>query len=640
MHFNSAAFLAASLSVHQVIATGGKYGGGWGDRAYFSTPDTTDNKCSTNQTNGYDWKDLSTGSFNNYGSNKFSGWTCANSFGKRDSLTKRTFQSKCITGKLDDEPSVDCDGDDKMSIKTYQVSSDQDDDVELECHYTMPDNSVCKEVHTCASSGSTIKNTQCGGAKKVIFKPYGKSKGKGCNIGVHSIEFDCETASVPPSYSTTAPASSNTQPPSYGSTSAESSAVTSSIPSYGSSSSETPPQYSTSGSASSYPSSSTQGVPGYPTTSSVETSPVEPSAPVYSNPPSYGNSSTVKVPGYGSSSTQSTGSPVETPPTYPQPESPDVLPKCINSWLHLTTCSGNTDYECFCKNSDFVGKVYSCVSAWSDSDDDTNSGAGYFMGLCAKYVPENPAIITGCPSTITPATGYHTPTSTPDSPVSEQPPSYSGKTVTEYSTIVATITSCGPEVKDCPAASTHLQTSTQPVATSVETSPETTGDSKPPPAVPCTTITYSSELVIPATYSTGESQGATIPSSSCTTQYVTTVTVPQVQITTYTVTESGSTHDVPGLGYETPPPAPSSTEVSPEGSTSAPPPPASYPITTDSGPAPSVPVYGGSSIGTTYIPTQPTGHIPQPYTGGAGQKVASGTFLLSIILVAFAGAFF
>ncbi|KAM3421554.1 hypothetical protein BST61_g1942 [Cercospora zeina] len=372
MHFPSAAFLAASLSFHQVTATGGTYRGGWGGRAYYSTPDTTDNKCSTNQTNGYDWSNLSTGSFSSYGSNKFSGWTCANSFGKRDSLTKRTFQSKCITGKLDDEPAVDCDGDDKMSIKTYQVSSDQDDDVDIECHYTMPDDSVCKEVHTCASTGSTIENIQCGGAKKVTFKPYGKSKGKGCNIGVHSIEFDCKSASVPPSYST-APASRSTQPPSYGSTTAPSSAPTTSVPGYASSSSETPPQYSTS-----------ERVSSYPTTSSVETSPVEPSTPVYSNPPGYGNSSTVKVPGSGSSSTHTSESPVETPPTYPQPESPDVLPKCINSWLHLTTCSGNTDYECFCKNSDFVGKVYSCVSAWSDSDDDTNSGAGYFMGLCAK----------------------------------------------------------------------------------------------------------------------------------------------------------------------------------------------------------------------------------------------------------------
>ncbi|KAF2210563.1 hypothetical protein CERZMDRAFT_113131 [Cercospora zeae-maydis SCOH1-5] len=568
MYLYSAAFLAASLSFHQVTATGGTYRGGWGGRAYYSTPDTTDNKCSTNQTNGYDWSDLSTGSFSSYGSNKFSGWTCANSFGKRDSLTKRTFQSKCITGKLDDEPAVDCDGDDKMSIKTYQVSSDQDDDVDIECHYTMPDNSVCKEVHTCASSGSTIENTQCGGAKKVTFKPYGKSKGKGCNIGVHSIEFDCKTASLPPSYST-APASSNTQPPAYGSTSAPSSAATTSVPGYGSSSSETPPRYPTSESVPSYPTSSAEGVPGYSTTSSVETSPVEPSTPIYSIPPSYGNSSTVKVPGYGASSTYTSEPPVEAPTTYPQPESPDVLPKCINSWLHLTACSGNTDYECFCKNSDFVGKVYSCVSAWSDSDDDTNSGAGYFMGICAKYVPENPAIITGCPSTITPATGYHPPTSTPESPIS----------------------------------------------------PTETGDSKPPPAVPCTTITYSSELVIPATYSTGESQGATIPSSSCTTQYITTVTVPQVQITTYTVTESGSTQDVPGLGYETPAPAPSPTASSPAGYSSAPP-PASYPITTASGPAPSVP---------------PTGHIPQPYTGGAGQTFARSTFLVSLVLVAFAG---
>ncbi|USW55096.1 Putative extracellular membrane protein, CFEM [Septoria linicola] len=618
MHLISAVLITASFSLQHAAATGGSYGGaGWGGHNYYSTPDTTDNKCSTNQTKGYDWSDLADGSFDSYGSNKFSGWSCSNSFGKRDLLSKRTFQSKCITSNLDDEPAVDCDGDDKMSIKTYHVSSDQDEDVDIECHYTMPDESICKEVHSCASSGSIIKNTQCGGAKKVTFKPHGKSKGKGCNIGVHSIEFDCETASIPPSYSTTfASVTSTSQPPTYSTSSSISSAETTSASSSGTTSSEAPPQYSSATeSVPQYSSSSSEVIPSYSSPSSVETSPVTPSAPVYSAPPGYGNSSTVQVPGYGSSSTVTSKVPEETP-SYPPPETPDVLPKCVNSWLHLTECKSNTDYECFCKNSELVSKVYDCVSAWSDSDDDTNSGAGYFMGLCAKYVPENPAIITGCPSTITPATKYNTPASTPNSPVTEQPPASTGTKVTRYSTIISTITSCGSDVKDCPAASTYLQSSTQAVATTFDAF-----GTSPSPNVPCTTITYSSEITLPATYSTGESQGATVPSSSYTTSYVTTVTVPLVQITTYTVTESGSTRNVPGLGYETPAPAPSSSA----------PAPAPYP--TSSVPGPVGPV-GTSSLGTTYVP-KPTNTVT-PYTG-AGHRfdLVSG---LGVACAAFAGA--
>ena len=46
---------------------------------------------------------------------------------------------------------------------------------------------------------------------------------------------------------------------------------------------------------------------------------------------------------------------------------------------------------------------------------------------------------------------------------------------------------------------------------------------------PCTTITYSSSVVVPATYTTGVSAGFTITGSSYTTKLVTTVTVPQVR---------------------------------------------------------------------------------------------------------------
>ncbi|KXT05137.1 hypothetical protein AC578_7589 [Pseudocercospora eumusae] len=700
MHSTFAALAFTGLAVQQVAAFGGhgagEYGGGWGGGSSYSTPDNTDNQCSSEQSNGYNWSGLNSGSFSNYGSNKFSGWSCSNSFGKRDLLSKRTFQSKCITSNLDDEPSIGCDGSDKMSIDEYEVSADQDADVE--CHYEMPDGSSCKEIHSCSQSGSVIKNSQCGGAKSVTFKPAGDSKGKGCNIGIHSIGFNCGSASssVPSYSSTSAAVSSYSTPEVYTTSTSVSAAETSStegIPGYGSTSQPTAPGYETStpsASASSstesspvsfsydtssaptppgYETSSVPTAPGYETTpSSTESSPITTSAAPSSawTIPGYGNSSTQGIPGYASSSSSSTevnavttssgipsygipsyttstvysttlrtitscapevtNCPASTGGTYvvtqtaavsttvcpvtatetpaestPVPQGPDVLPKCLNTWLYLSGCKDNSDYECFCKNSDFMTKVYNCLSAWSDSSDATNSGAGYLMGICAKYIPENPAIITGCPSTIVPATGYSPPTSTPSSP----------KTVTQYSTVVSTITSCGPEVTNCPAT---VQTSTYAIATSVppvESAPSSTEGSPissaavtPPPAVPCTTITYSSASV------------------------VTTVTVPQVQITTYTVTQSGSTQTVPGLGYGTPPPAGSSVAGPTTPATA--PAPAPYP-SASTAPGPVGPVGGSSSsLGTTYIPSQPTNSIV-PYTGAGTKTSISGLGAIAVI---------
>ncbi|EME41799.1 hypothetical protein DOTSEDRAFT_109937, partial [Dothistroma septosporum NZE10] len=162
MHLTTAAIAAAGLIAHQVLATG-SYGGGWGGSGYYSTPDNTNNECSPAQSNGYNWSGLNDGSFDNYGSNKFSGWSCKNSLGKRDSLTKREFQSKCIAANLDKEPAISCHDDKTMSLDKFEVSADQDADIE--CHYTMPDESICKEVHSCSAGGTVIQNSQCGGAK-------------------------------------------------------------------------------------------------------------------------------------------------------------------------------------------------------------------------------------------------------------------------------------------------------------------------------------------------------------------------------------------------------------------------------------------------------------------------------------------
>lgn len=157
MQYRNAAIVAAGLMAQQGAATG------WLDFSAYSSPDNTDVKCTEKQQGGFNWEGLNTGSFDSYGGNKFSGWECKeDGYGKRDVLTKRTFGSKHIQGKLHSNPSWSCDQDDEsMSIDEMEVSSSEDTDID--CEYSMPDGSVCKETHSCSSGGSIIKNSQCGG---------------------------------------------------------------------------------------------------------------------------------------------------------------------------------------------------------------------------------------------------------------------------------------------------------------------------------------------------------------------------------------------------------------------------------------------------------------------------------------------
>jgi hypothetical protein len=202
--------------------------------------------------------------------------------------------------------------------------------------------------------------------------------------------------------------------------------------------------------------------------------------------------------------------------------------------------------------------------------------------------------------------------------------------LTIYSSVVATITSCAADVTDCPASSTVQSTSfyavgttteapVVPVITTSEVAPATTT-----PAVvasssqPMTTITYSSELVVPATYTAGESQGATIPNSKTTSTIHRTLTVPQVQFITATVSGKPTV----GLTYPSAVPATTTAEAVP-----------TSPIADAATPAVSAPAVsaassgfapGSSTLASTYnMPAKPTGS-PISYTG-AGAKV-SGSF--------------
>ncbi|KFY07848.1 hypothetical protein V492_06769, partial [Pseudogymnoascus sp. VKM F-4246] len=186
-----ATLVAVAASLQGVVATG------WHNAPIFNCPGKTPiDKCEPHQWGGFTWGDLNLGSFDHYGGFDFSGgWSCKSSFGgrKRDALLPRTFGSKCITGTTHSDksscPKIKASTVDKFSITHLQVSVEFD--CELEFHYTLPDNSVCKQKSHCKSTGTTVKNTQCGGAKDVtVVYPKPAKGGKShCSIGIHSIGF-------------------------------------------------------------------------------------------------------------------------------------------------------------------------------------------------------------------------------------------------------------------------------------------------------------------------------------------------------------------------------------------------------------------------------------------------------------------
>ncbi|OAL32846.1 hypothetical protein AYO22_00172 [Fonsecaea multimorphosa] len=209
---STAGLVAIVWLIQQAVATS------WGDSPTFSSVSNTNNSCTTDQQSGFDWSGLPTGSFNNYGGFGFSGFSCQDSFqpnAKKRSLRIRDdFQSKCIQGKVSTSsnsgPTFSCSQDDQFSITHMQVSVSFDTD--LDFIFSMPDGSTCKHTASCSASGTTVENTQCGGAKSVSFQMPPSGSSNGCDIGIHSIGFDCNDSSSSSSSSstTTAPASSTT----------------------------------------------------------------------------------------------------------------------------------------------------------------------------------------------------------------------------------------------------------------------------------------------------------------------------------------------------------------------------------------------------------------------------------------------
>ncbi|OJJ75921.1 hypothetical protein ASPBRDRAFT_26444 [Aspergillus brasiliensis CBS 101740] len=103
----------------------------------------------------------------------------------------------------------------------------------------------------------------------------------------------------------------------------------------------------------------------------------------------------------GKSPATSTGATSVSTPA-PSAPCPNVVPKCINTWMNLLPkCSSNSDVSCYCPSDDFTKKVISCIQAWGASQAEVQAALSYFTGICAAYVPQNPGIVTVIPTTIT-----------------------------------------------------------------------------------------------------------------------------------------------------------------------------------------------------------------------------------------------
>ena len=559
----------------------------WGDIGSFLCPNTANNICNSQQHSGFDWGSLLVGEFSAYADFSFSGFTCANSFFKRDELSKRNFQSKCVTGKLGhgSGPSISCGSKSSgFSITEYQISVSVA--VEVEFLYAMEDGSTCRHTSPCQAGGSIIQNTQCGGAKSVSFQlPLG-SLTSSCDLGIHNIIFDCSSSVNKPT-TTALPASTKA---------ASTTAVVASIP---------PVVTSVVASIPPVVTSVVTSIPPVVTSVVVSIPPVVTSV-VVSIPPVV--TSVVSVPVVSTLTTAITSiatsvvttSVVATSlPYVPTPPGicPSVLPKCLNTWLHLTSCTDNSDYNCFCKQADFTAEVSTCLSAWGADSIEVQLAVTFFVGLCAEWVPVNPGIITNCPSTVTIGP---TVSSTPAGPVQSQTQPI---VVTSTTVVVATtVTTCpvGHTITGSAGSTTVLtapHTSTV-YLTSTSTIQQTTVAAVTATVipVPLTTITVATTVTVPCTYASGVSAGLTISSSSHLTSISTVVTVPQVVLTTATAAGT-STGSVVSLGYGTPSGGPTPAPA-PAKSTAA------------------AVTISKSGFGTTYIPSA-TGGAPATFTGAA-----------------------
>ncbi|KAI1343201.1 hypothetical protein F5Y15DRAFT_369246 [Xylariaceae sp. FL0016] len=586
---NSLTLIALAAGVSQVSATFGFH-----NAPSFSCPDNTDNVCQPDMNGGFDWSDLNFGGFDSYKGFKWSGFSCSQKFGKRDELTKRTFQSKCITGTAgsskDSSPKISCDkgagGPDKTSITEFQVTPEFDCD--LEFHYSMPDGSTCKHRSACKSSGTTVQNSQCGGATDVtIVYPSQPEKGKdSCNFGIHSIGFDCNGASSTKpvaSPSTSYVASTPSSPATLSATSPSVPATTAETTTYGGSTSPSVPSSSSvattpastpvtstavvSTGSSTLPVETTSfSVTSYITTSTVfstSVSTITSCAPEITNCPASSTAVvTVTIP------VSTTVCPVTETLSYPA-----TSPVTETAPVGTETATVGTETATIGTETATVGTETATIGTESATSPATYpttapvaSSATSPVGTTSSSpaVPVEtlpcPSVVPSCLNTWKFSTGCKDNTDSscycPDNTFVQNvfaclaAHGESDEVVSEAISYFQGI--CAPFIPSNPGIATGAETYTT-VLTATATAA--------PTAV--TTIMVTATTVVPCT----NSEGLTIPSSSSTVTISTTMTAPQVIFTTYPASAGAQTSDVavvPGTySYTAPLATATATGVSP-----------------------------------------------------------------------------
>ncbi|RYC55100.1 hypothetical protein CHU98_g11109 [Xylaria longipes] len=516
---NTLALVALAAGLSQVTATG--YG--FHNAPSYSCPDNSDNQCTSDMTKGFDWSGLNFGSFTSYNGFTYSGYQCSQKFGKRDVLTGRSFQSKCITGKAttdkDSSPKISCDkskGVEKSSIREFHVTPEFDCD--LEFHYTMPDGSSCKHRSSCKASGTIVQNTQCGGATDVtIVYPQQPDKPKDtCDYGIHSIGFDCEgpkptTHHTYPVSTPTYPANTPGYPVSTPSSPASSPSSPASTPSSPASTPATTPSFPpTSSVPFTYP-SYTVSTPAETPSTPAESTPAE-STPAESTPAESTPVETPSTPAQsstiGSSSTAPVSSPSVTPPgSASVPGSYPVYTPSTTSVPAESTPAESTPAESTpAESTPAESTPAESTPAESTPAESTPAESTPVESTPAVSTPAQSTPVVSIPIGSSSTAAVSTPAETPSYSVT----SYI-TTSTVFSTSVQTITSCGPDVPNCPAGSTAVTTVIIPISTTVCPVTETLSQ---PAGTPTSTSVEAGST--PATYPASSPVGSTPIGSSAT----------------------------------------------------------------------------------------------------------------------------
>lgn len=393
-------FLAIAASISGAVAT-------FRQAPRFDCPRSIDNKCDDKQKSGFDWDDLNPGDFTDYHGFRFKGFKCEDKPDKRNPhLSPRTGR-KALAGRCgptkDVSPSFGCDvskGIDKFSITHIDISVEFDTD--LEFHYDMPDGKECKHRARCSKAGTTVENSQCGGAKNVtiVYPLLPKPPKPDCGISVHNIQFDCSPpeSGRPPKDRPQPPKQTTTADP----TTPEETDYETEVQTYTTTSTIYEETVTTI-------TSCRPEIPNCPKDKPTEIAYVTVTVPKTTTVCPV--TTTIKKPRPGfPRPTSSPGKP-QPPVKLPELPCPDVVPSCLNTWLFTVGCLDNTDASCYCPDVAFVQNIFTCIYAYGQTDVIISQAVLFFQGICAPHAPHNPAIVTGA-ETITKVITVTAPTPT------------------------------------------------------------------------------------------------------------------------------------------------------------------------------------------------------------------------------------